>query len=263
MGLRLVVDGEIGVEVEVEGNPNTNFVDNRWVCTKDGSLRGLGSREFVLNKPQSEDEAIKSVCDLYTQITSNQGMIDDSMRAGVHVHLNFSKNTIKEVLTFLALYYSFEIILTNRFGPDRVGNLFCLRVVDAEYTSESILQAINTNNYRSWFKTDNIRYSACNLAALPKYGSIEFRALKTPLTPQPIVEWIQILSRLKTLSKNFKDPAEVLTVFSAGGDKEIIEIILGKEEAEKTVNLPSYNDDLLEGIRAIQFWAFSKKWDEI
>jgi len=251
--------GTFGVEVEVEGSPRTEDLPN-WNATRDGSLRGSGALEYVLRQPVSLDAAKKAVQDLYNNIKQSGGKIRRSMRAGIHVHVNCQDLTIRQLGTVIAAYYAFEEVLTERFGEDRVGNLFCLRLADAEYISTALHRAFVNKNFDS-LTSDNIRYAAMNLNALSRYGSLEFRAMETPTTPGSILEWIDILARLRETHASFSDASDLLSAFSAGGIENAIDIIFGGgKEAALIRAVPGYEEKIYNGIRDTQYWVYSTDW---
>lgn len=264
---RSTVKGKMfGVEVEIEGVslPKSDKVSAEyWRCTTDGSLKGLDNVEYVLAKPMTEEEAVVAVKALYALLASNPATkVDSSMRAGVHVHINCGDLSVKQFFTFLAAYYALEVPLTNNFGPDRIGNLFCQRLVDCEYTGYVINMALKQpSRMRDYFATDNIRYAAANLMALVRYNSLEFRALKTPQSPEQICDWISTLSTLYDSCLKYDNPAEILQMFSADGEEQATERLLGVHSAA-LIKQPNFKEDLFTGIRATQFWVFANKWNE-
>ena len=178
-------DGDIGVEIEVEGEnlpqPNEdcllrNFT-NFWNIVKDGSLRGE-AWEYVFKRPASR-ETYKRVLSYFTQQMEDKGSrFHDSVRAGIHIHINVQNLTVKELFNFLVTYYIMEEYIINRCGEGRQGNLFCLRSQDAPYILFSLYRAFRDNSCQE-IATDLVRYSSLNVISLFKYGSLEFRALRT------------------------------------------------------------------------------------
>jgi len=257
-----------GVEVEFEGKGilnNSNLVgaNPSWKVVADGSLRGE-SFEAVMRAPLGYSDTIKAVKELYNLVTSNKAVINDSMRAGTHVHVNCLNLTVQQLMTFMAAYYCLEDILVDYLGDERAGNFFCLRVSDAEEISHAIASALANNRLRNnnIFTNENLRYSAMNLVSLSKFGSLEFRALKTPTTVEPILEWLEILEKLFTGSFKFNSPLALVSAMSANGEKEVLSKLLPEEFANKVFKRPDFEDKLYSAIRNIQFWVFKTKWNE-
>lgn len=254
--------GEFGVEVEVEGNSALPIdISQRWVTTVDGSLRGE-AREYVFSAPLNYEETVREVKVLYNKL---EGKVNDSMRAGAHVHVNCLTLTIREMFTFMAAYYCLEDLLTEDLGEERQGNLFCLRLSDADYANGAINQCLADRSLTArngLFNNANLRYAALNLVSVTKFGSLEFRAMKTPQTVEPLLEWIDLLKVLKHNSTTlFKDPAELLTSMSANGGAATVEVLLGRHAAKQLAK-PNFEKSLYDGIRAIQHWVFLNSWEK-
>lgn len=252
------VSGSVGVEIEVEGRVSDTHTPKEWRMETDGSLKGQGSREFVLRLPSSPESAKKAVHSLYKAM--DKRAISNSMRAGVHIHINCQDMTVKQVFTLLSLYYVFENIINLRFGADRQGNLFCLRLTDADFVN-TVIERTLTSSSLTYLGGDNIRYCACNLTALLKFGTLEFRAMQTPNTPEPICEWIDLLLTLKEASKEFESPEAVLSQLSADGWDTLAKRVFGPFAGE-ILKSPGAAESVEEGIRAIQYWVYTTNWKE-
>jgi len=244
----------------MEGSPGVQEV-SPWAPTRDGSLRGEGALEYVLQGPRSLKVAEKAVSDLYGVIAASGGKIKRSMRAGVHVHVNCQELTMRQLGTVIAAYYAFEEVLTERFGEDRIGNLFCLRMVDAEYVNTALYRAFVDGNI-STLASDSVRYAAMNLNALGRYGSLEFRAMETPAaSPRDIHAWLRTLSKLRDSHRQFANAQDLFGAFSAGGAENAISIIFGDgPEAAAIRKIPDYEDKIQDGIRDSQYWVYSTDW---
>lgn len=255
------VTGAIGIEIEVEGVSLPIEVAG-WRRDKDGSLRGPETGEYVLEKPVSYEAAIKKVQELYQAFTVQGTTVMESMRAGVHVHYNMQNLTFQELFTVLAAYYCLEVPITERLGEDRVGNLFCLRMVDADYISILLTNALKNNgkNLHAALRGDSIKYAALNLECLTRYGSIEFRAMQTKKTSDELISWLTLIHNLVTNTiKNFRSPEEVLNFFSANGEEQATKAILG-DSAGWVLEVPHYQDKIFSGLRATQLWVYSSEW---
>jgi hypothetical protein len=249
----------LGVEVEVEAESPVVEVPG-WATVADGSLRGY-SGEYV-SPPFGPKMTSENVVRLYKTFEEKNLVLKDSMRAGVHVHVNCQDLTLRELFTFLAAYYVLEELLTEELGTDRQGNLFCLRLSDAEFANNALLYVLQTQDVaHNVFTNNNFRYAAANLVSLSKFGTVEFRALKTPTTAQPILDWIAVLSTLYEGAKKYNDPAELLSAMSADGEKEVVKGLLG-EHAEKQISKADFQEKLYFGIRNIQQWVFLTDWSK-
>lgn len=252
--------GELyGVEVEFEGDllPHNHFLG--WRYSVDPSLKGRDNAEYVFTKPMNYKESLDSVDALYKYLDKNGAKYNDSVRAGVHVHVNVQDLKWKELFTFLMSYYLIENVLTKWCGKGRSGNHFCLRSKDAEYQQLMILKALKDNKFAE-LDTDDIRYTTVNLISLFKFGSLEFRALRTPKTPDRIKLWINILTNVKENSlKHYKDPRDVLEKLSFDGPDVLLKTLLG-DMYKEVVTAESF-DDVLDSIYYVQDLAYVVDWD--
>lgn len=261
MRIRRKEAGIIGLEIEVEGK-RLPTPPAYWRREVDGSLKAEESAEYVLARPAlDEDElmaALKHLNDCYNE---NKSKVHDSVRAGVHVHINCQDLTIKQLYTFICLYLVLENVLVRFCGQYREGNLFCLRASDAEYLLTELKEAILTGHHREYLWQDNLRYASINVKALGDYGSLEFRAMRGTRDLTLIGNWALLLNHLKTASKAFSDPVEVIQRFSVETPQTFIQNVLGPFESMVRVKPESeYVKMLYEGMRNAQDIAYVTDW---
>lgn len=222
--------GDVGIEIEAEArncNPfPTHDLPVGWNPTHDNSLRGI-SIEYVLNQPVKIDKVEDRIMSLQEAIKNNGTKVTYTYRAGVHVHINCQKLTMKQVLVFAALYYSIEEVLVEWCGSDRVGNFFCLRARDAEGVLDYVGSVYGNGQNPTHLANDAIRYAALNFCALPKYGSLEFRSLATTPDFEDIVKWATLLYNLREKSKEFESIPSILERFSMASPTEWLQEVLG------------------------------------
>lgn len=180
--------GDIGIELELEGDFSISSDSLYWSWKEEGSLRnGL---EFVLRKPVKLEDMSEALSEL-------QGILDKchpihSIRCSTHIHINVLRLTHKEVYNAILYYFLLEDLLVSTQGPLREGNLFCLRMSDAEGVTDSIHQSIAQDMGFTNFSMDTHKYGAINLAAVRTFGSLEFRFFR-PL-PTPVIDkWARIM----------------------------------------------------------------------
>lgn len=238
---------EVGIEIEVEGD--LHFMDRLrfWRQDDDGSLRGNGM-EYVLTEPVSREKVLKRLTYLKNKIKQNGLRLNPSERCGVHVHINCQYMEEQEVLNFMMLYLLFEEVLTRYCGEDREGNLFCLRASDAEYMLQCIQRHCKTGTI-SGLSYEDIRYAGLNLCALSKYGSLEFRTLRTPNNITRINVWVNILLRLKDQARQYKETYEIIEGISAQGMIRFAQKIFGLRHMER----------LLKGMSIEEFERIMKR----
>jgi hypothetical protein len=198
----------MAAEIETEGRHLPFFESGKyWRTIEEGSLRN-GGREHIFKEPidKSELDAAFREWDDATVFSE----FVDSIRTSVHLHYNVKDLPIINVYSVLAAYWLVENILVKLNGESRVGNLFCLRVQDAEYTCQSILTDIKKGQYFYETAHDGLRYSALNLAALRKFGSLEFRFLKGYHESNVIKQWMLELHKFVTVAASMPHPQVVL-----------------------------------------------------
>lgn len=212
-----VCSGDFGIEVEVEGKDIKDYVvgvdgevSTFWASEGDGSLRGEESMEYVLNQPVVKEELPLALYDLEHSMTFNGTTVDESERTSVHVHINYTNNTIAEVINTCILYYMVEEALFKFCGEFRKNNFYCLPVTDAQYPIEFLKTLASRPSKCRLTNFDELRYSALNLAALKKYGSLEFRGLRGTTDANTILQWCRILYSIKEAACSYDNPKEIL-----------------------------------------------------
>lgn len=256
--------GFIGVEIEVEGSnlPSPPELNHIWQYTRDGSLRGE-SLEYVFAKPLSFPDTVNAINALKTAFKDNKGVVNDSMRAGVHVHLNVRRLTLPQLFTICACYYILEELITRSAGSSRQGNMFALRLVDAYEPVYRIATFLRSGNV-SQLSSDEIRYAALNLASINKHGSIEFRQMRTPTDFSKVIRWVELLFTLYTNApKIFSSPLDALTQFSGGGERQFILDLLGEDLANEFILChKDFESVSRTGARFVQDFAYILTSDE-
>ena len=219
--------GEVGLEIEVEGRDPPNIETALWLTKHDGSLRGNGV-EYIFNgaKPFAQvDPSLKVLCSVLKD--KKFGIEVDSPRTSVHVHLNVQSLFVQQVYSLICLYLIFEDFLTHYSGPDRVGNMYCLRYSDAEYLPLSLIKGLQQGEGLFSVFDDNNRYSSLNLKAVQQFGSVEFRTFRGSIDRNEINDWISILWQLLRASKNFNSPLDVIKAFDEHPRKDFCHLVWG------------------------------------
>ena len=260
LGLNTPLKGDVGIEIEAETLSDevfpqrTDALREFWRAEADGSLRG-NSIEYVFKKPFSLKESKKALLVLREALDSRNIVIEDSIRAGVHVHVNCQDMTCEQVLRFIAIYYSLENILVKWCGKNRTNNLFCLRNMDAEGAIMRVANSLRGPEWASGLVSNNIRYASLNASSLMKYGSLEFRALRTENDFTKTYKWAELLVHLKNKSLEFSSVEEVLEQFSMQGPRGWAEDILG-DFYEEVSNYENFEKEVWVGIRYAQDLLF-------
>lgn len=255
---RRLSPNDIGLEIEVEGRNLAN-PGKYWRLDRDGSLRGEESIEYVLSGPSSLDTTEKALQLLDFSWKEAGSRIDNTVRAGVHVHINCQQLTMRELYNFFVLYLVLENVLIKYCGEYREGNLFCLRCQDAEFLLYTLIQAAKNRRFVENFHDDNVRYASMNVKALGDYGSLEFRAMRSTRDLGAILDWVKILLNLREVARGFETPVQIIEEVSGLGRVAFIEKCLGP--FAKFFNDVEEADDLLyEGVQLAQCVAYCVSW---
>ncbi|MHA2066534.1 MAG: amidoligase family protein, partial [Candidatus Thorarchaeota archaeon] len=189
--------------------------------------------------------------------------INESQRAGVHVHVNVQPFTFKKTLTYAILYLILEELLVKWCGEDREGNLFCLRASDAEILIHGLTKSVARNSFRT-VQDQRYRYASLNMTSLSKYGSLEFRAMRSTADFGAIRTWVEMLLKIKDQSLMFNEPRHIIEAASEDGGQLFVNTIMG--EYAELLQCPNMDDIVMDGIRRVQHLVFmieDKQDDEV
>lgn len=244
------------------------FIDPRlneyWNIHIDGSLRdsglGRGGLEFV-NVPFAGETAEQQLA-LFNElvIQPHKDFISTSSRCGFHVHLNCLDIEYKYLLNFIVTYLIFEPIIYNYVGKDREFSNYCIPIynsINYFYNINSLLrQNLSKRQILEGLGAFNqeYRYSGLNLAALNKFGTLEFRQHRATKDFKEIIDWINILCSLKTNYIN-QDYQIYLEYVSIGDVYQFVEGVFGKSTdilLTNYTNKQQIRNDLYKGIRSAQ-----------
>jgi hypothetical protein len=248
--------GEYGLEIEIEGSDF--FQPSKyWKAVPDGSLHN--GIEYVLRKPLSREELEKSL-DLFEE-GAKESKMRTSVRTSTHLHINMQDETLMSLFNTITLYFVFEPVLTKWCGDKRDGNLFCLKGCDAEYMPHLLRQALKSLDWRT-LDTDDIRYASMNLLSLFKFGSLEFRSMRTPdgNYKQELLKWVDLISCLKEKARGFNSPAHIMGEYSGGDKANFCEKIFGPL-SDELFNVEGFEERMQKGIRIAQEIGYSIDWE--
>lgn len=227
-----LLDGDLGIEIECEGaHLRVADEDNSkyWKTVNDGSLRGVypdSCAEFVLRRPIKAKDAKAAIQELIAIQTDAK--LAFSFRTSVHVHVNIQELTEVQLLNLVYTYLLLEEPLLNYCGKERKGNRFCLRLSDAEGSLEYITAWIAKSfDSLRLMAEGTIRYSSINLAAVRKYGSVEFRGMRGTIDIGTLTNWCTALLRIRAFAMASKDPSFVYETFCNMGAIGFLNHVLG------------------------------------
>lgn len=250
--------GDAGVEIEVEGRRLPVVLEKYWRVERDGSLRGPENWEYVMQKPASLEgvgQALRFLDDAYQDCDSE---VHETVRAGVHVHINCQQMNMVQVYNMIVLYMTLEELMVEYCGEFRQGNLFCLRAKDAEYLPMFLAGVAQQGRWDRLY-TDKVRYGSLNVASLRKYGSLEFRAMRGTRDLEVVHTWTDMLLRIREAACKFKTPDEVISAMSLSGPVDFIRDVLG-DKAGELLQFDDIERKVYEGVRISQEVAFATQW---
>jgi len=206
-----VAKDAMGVELEhefpkaimldhIRANLNANLGKDAWFVEPDGSLRGNGL-EFI-SKPLTLAPLLEHIDALYKAFDAYGAKPAQSHRTSTHVHINFSKNTLKEVYQFLLLYYFLEPTLFCLTEEDRWHNTFCVSSETVPYQ----ISELGNNFYPFWEEfqqKERYKYSSLNLVPFTELGTLESRIYHGAYDVGELKKWVTVLAEIKQFAVSF------------------------------------------------------------
>lgn len=251
--------GDLGIEIEVEGRRLPD-APKHWKREHDGSLRGPENAEYVFTKPLTKNVARIALGYLDKAYEDNKSDVHDTVRAGVHVHVNVQHLNIIELYSMMTTYLILEPLLIKHCGEGREGNLFCLRATDAKFTLYALKVAARSKAFRH-LVSDNLRYASMNVKALGTYGSLEFRAMRGTRDLKRVGDWAEMLLGLREKAQEYDSPIKVIEAYSLLGADGFIKHMLGEHADALMEAFPEYEALTHQGMRCAQQVAYAVNWD--
>lgn len=249
-------DGDVGIEIEVEGK-GLQPPPPLWAAIHDGSLRGE-SIEYVTKTPVFREAIDSRLQGLSKCLEDGGAEVFNSLRAGVHVHVNVQELTHTQTITFATAYYLLEEVLLAECGDGREGNSFCMNVSDADGVLRAVDLSVRGGDFKG-LNSDGIRYSSLNWKPVTMYGSLEFRGLGTPKDFGKIGVWAKILLSILDYSLQYEHPSDIIQQFSYMRTEELLKRCLG-QFAEPYLRNKNFEGLMFRGMRNAQDLAFMTDW---
>jgi len=253
--------GEVGIEIELEGKNFPLKFSKYWTSKTDGSLRG-NNIEYILTKPLARTVYPKALKYLTDMQDKNGTVVKNTGNAGIHVHINVQEMSMVQVYNFICLYLMYEDLLMAFCGESREGNFFCLRAKDAEYLIKVLTDVAKQEYWEGIDAGGNVRYASINVGALRKFGSLEFRGMRSPIDNDTLILWTEVLLKLKDCAKKYKTPKDIIEGFSRDGQEYFTEKVFGKY-AKKIFRDYNWGEKLVEGMWRAQDIAYCRDWTTI
>jgi len=257
------VQGDVGIELEVESAvPIAALERGDWKSKAEGSLRFNGI-EFVSRKPfPMDDNFPKKISRLTEYVNSKEhGVLKESPRTSLHVHCNILDDTPAEVWAKITAYWLVENLLTKYCGEEqREGNLFCLRLKDAEALLNYCYDDLKDDHPFITFHND-LRYSGQNLAAVRKFGSLEYRTMRGTTDAEVITTWATNLHRMGQRAKAIGIPSAVLDTYFSAGAKGFLDQLFEPKFVADLIKIKGYEDLIEENASLLLTLAYFHEWN--
>lgn len=187
----------IGIEVEMDSDNSTPLIlpteyTPEWQRKRDGSL--VNGYEYVLDVPLKGQEIVNAIYKLYKKPTE----VGRTYTGSTHIHIDMQDHVdVEAIRTLVLLTYAFESVLYAAGDISRQWCGFANRLSSAPSEMvETILTLESVSEFRR--AMDNFgRYYGLNLAALTRFGSVEFRYFPTAETPEELVRWVKLVQLFK------------------------------------------------------------------
>lgn len=193
----------VGVEAELERTEGRRL-EGLWETKTDGSLHDDGL-EYCFSSPLFGKDINIALAELEECFTNTN--VSTGEDTSLHVHIDVRDMLPEQLNRMFMLYVIFEQTLFNYCSKERESNIFCLSLDRAQAAIPSYAN-ISTALLRS--NTDDLvmllrsmpRYAAMNVAAIHRFGSVEFRHHPGEWRAEPIKRWINILQSIKLAALN-------------------------------------------------------------
>ncbi len=259
----LLIDNSfVGVEIELENATKIDISgDPRWCTHRDGSLRDNGV-EFVYRYPLNGINVVESLHSFEAAVKGCK--VSVSPRTSVHVHVDASDLTKRQLRDLILLYMIWEDVIFKTYAPERYGNHFCLPFNQClDLLPAPLWLTNNFNDFANNVNTPAVgRYCAFNLKSIFKFGSVEFRHLGGEYKADTIIEWVNTCLAFK---RGCYQPLDVRTMYfeaSQHGFKDQLRQYFPKPTVDRV--LERYKDenefhhDVLEGVLRAQHVCYPK-----
>jgi hypothetical protein len=239
--------GDYGVEIETETKKKYEYPQlTYWNTVRDNSLRDFGV-EYVLKAPMNIAQLEKAL-DEFNSCEKKYKFEKSSVSTSVHVHMNMLDQSYLTMSNIFTVYSLLENIFIRYSGPDRLSNLFCLPICDAEGVKDNLTNLLSYVNRNMFNKVrvsaDRCKYGAINPAPLSELGTIEFRSFRGETDIKVIQRWVEILDKMKSFCcQEGLHPPHILELWKENGDT-ILEVIFGEYAKELRVYDPKTKKDI-------------------
>lgn len=252
-----------GMELEVEALKVLPIIEGSgWTTKADDSLRHVG-REYVTTRPMPDkEEKLRQIIDglVDTLKKHSEGLLYDSPRTSFHVHMNTYKMTPIQVINTAVLYWLIEPVITDFCGPKRKGNLFCLRLQDAEDALMLLQQEVRRANVILTPGNNNYKYAGLNLCSMNRLGTMEFRCMRGAIDTNVLFPWVNTLGRIRDAAMEYGNPQDICNMFYKSNKKTLVSRLTHEAVASHVLASKSFDQDIRHNEVILNNFAHSVVW---
>ena len=218
----MVTQDFVGIEVEIEDTPYSLSASYLWGSHEDGSLRNNGN-EYISSPIYGK--YIGYALQILKHKLEKRNNYSFSERTSVHIHLNIRDMSVDSFCNFMLIYFLLETLLfhyVDSKGTSRVNNVFCHSLKDSKgFSCFELLKSFFTKEMkqeeiaRFLYSLINHwpKYTALNLACIRNLGTVEFRHMGGNLDIPYLIDWINIILRIKQSALNLKYEELIKTIY--------------------------------------------------
>lgn len=207
-----LIDNEtlLGVEVETENTkrPKEFFKKLKyWMLTIDGSLKSPFPYEFVFCGPLRGHDVVAALKEL-EHVLTEETSVEFPHNTSVHVHMNVGDLSCEELKRFIYLCMVVESALIQVSGNRRNNGFIVPWSCHSPKSLGDIGTFLETEGQHNMGVN---KYNTFNLGSVYEHGSVEFRTMKGTCSSLEILDWIDILLKLKKYCiENTVDPRDIM-----------------------------------------------------
>lgn len=262
----------VGIEIEVEYDKPKTFISPVWLEKSDGSLRHNGY-EYITRGPMNIVDVPKALKEVTDFISNSRCVVLNSPRTSVHVHSNILNKTFLQTMNQVVISWMLENAMIKFCNPrQREGNLFCLRITDAENIVRSLQSVLDSHCEpssmgRSTLRTMkgmNIRYAATNVRSISELGTIEYRGMAgNTYDYNTILRWVKAINTINENSDKFFSPEDVMNYYYLNGAYAFLNKCLGDSASIITESSMNYEELIKAQEGLVMPFAYRYDWENL
>jgi hypothetical protein len=251
----------IELECEFEDGPGPEINNKLWVSKPEGSLRYHGM-EYVNPNPITVEMKRKTI-EMLLKLIGDRKVIKDSPRTSIHVHTNILRHTPIQIWTACVAYWTIENLLFKYCGEDREGNLFCLRLCDAEGVLDTVYKDLKGKLPFQMLAGDHVRYGGLNINAIKKFGSLEFRGMRGAVDLDVMDTWSTEVHNIVTNSKTYEHPEHLMDSYFKMDKRDFLKSLMSEGFVDQLTKLDKNWRDLVDNnVGLVMQLAYFHDWNK-